>query len=138
MNNKHVYLCTPDPPDPKLRPFVAKVQSVPYPWALHEELSSMGLAPKLLDGRRQYPGGVEVIRMEYLGPEDGWTSLAALSGDAPGLDELADAADAALVRLHSCLGGCAVHGDLRRHNVFVRCDPPRGIQGQRRLPRAHG
>ena len=135
MKNKHVYLCKPDPPNAELQLFVVKVQSVPYPWDLHEELSGMDLAPKLLDGPRHYPGGVEVIRMEYLDPEDGWTPLGAFSGHAPGLEELAHAA---LAQLHSCLDGYAVHGDLNRHNVFVRCDPPRGALCWRGVNKVYG
>ena len=114
-----MYLCEPKTPSSGLPPYIAKVQSVPYPWHLHEELSALNLAPNLLTGQRQYPGGVEVIRMEYLDPAEGWTSLSSFSGDWNKVEELVLAA---VTKLHSCEDGLAVHGDLNPRNVLLRWD----------------
>ncbi len=103
----------------ELQPFVGKLQSTPYPWDLHDELAALGLAPKLLDGDCLFPGGVEVIRMAYLDPDDGWEPLGRFSGEWRGVEELCENA---LVQLHACLGGRAVHGDLNTYNVYIRYD----------------
>ncbi|EIE24452.1 hypothetical protein COCSUDRAFT_61877 [Coccomyxa subellipsoidea C-169] len=121
VENKHVYLSMPKDSSSELEPFVAKVQSTPYPWDLHDELAALGLAPKLLDGERLFPGGVEVIRMAYLDPDDGWEPLGRFSGEWRGLEELCNDA---LVQLHACLGGRAVHGDLNPYNVYIRSGKP--------------
>ena len=56
---KHVYLVTSE--DGKS--WVAKVVTTQYPWQLHEELSDLGLAPKLATPVEEYPGRVQVIKM---------------------------------------------------------------------------
>ena len=55
---KQVFLCTPEDADSGDATFVAKVVASPYPVQLHEELSSAGLAPKLMEPVQTYPGGV--------------------------------------------------------------------------------
>lgn len=113
---KHVYLCTPLDPASELETFLAKVTASSYPVELHKELSIAGLVPKLRSVET-CPGGVTAIRMDYLDPEDGWVPLSSFKGDWVALEGLADAA---LARLHQCLDGKAVHGDLHDGNVFVR------------------
>ena len=60
---------------------MAKVVATPYPWQLHEELSTLGLAPKLVTPVEGYPGRVQVIKVEYLDPADGWVRLERFTGD---------------------------------------------------------
>ena len=69
VKRQHVYRVTPN----KGKSWVAKVVATPYPWQLHQELSKLALAPKLATSKKQnkYPGGVEVVSMEYLDPADG-------------------------------------------------------------------
>ncbi|KAL3144614.1 hypothetical protein ABBQ32_004336 [Trebouxia sp. C0010 RCD-2024] len=57
---KHVYHVIPE----SGKSWVAKVVATPYPWQLHEELSALGLAPKLVTPVEGYPGRVQVIKME--------------------------------------------------------------------------
>ena len=64
---KHEYHVTPE----SVKSWVAKMLATPYPWQLHEELSILGLAPKLITSVEGYPGRVQVIRMKYLDPADG-------------------------------------------------------------------
>ncbi len=61
---------------------------------------------------------LQVVRMDYLDAQDGWQQLHELEGHWDVVESLALAA---LERLHSCLDGKAVHGDLNPMNVFVRC-----------------
>ena len=110
---KHVYLVTPE----EGKSFVAKVVATPYPCQLHEELSDLGLAPKLVAPVEECPGWVQVIRMEYLDPADGWTRLERFNGN---WDALHEVALEALESLQSCLDGKAVHGDLNPGNLLVR------------------
>lgn len=110
---KHVYHVTPR----ETKSLVAKVVSTPYPCQLHEELSDLGLAPKLLSPVEEYPGRVQVIKMEYLDPTDGWMRLERFIGD---WDDLHEVALEALESLQSCLDGKAVHGDLNPSNLLVR------------------
>ena len=89
-----------------------------YPMDLHREMAGRGLAPTLLPQPAElHPGGFRLLEMEHLGREQGWEQLSEFSGDAAGLPE---ACNLALQGLHSCLGGTAVHGDLRPPNIFVR------------------
>ncbi|KAL3156578.1 hypothetical protein ABBQ38_000868 [Trebouxia sp. C0009 RCD-2024] len=97
--------------------WVAKVVATTYPWQLHQQLSKLGLAPKLTGPLEKYPGGVAVIQMEYLDPADGWTPLDRFTGD---WDSLQDVALDALELLQTCCDGKAVHGDLNPNNLFVR------------------
>jgi len=110
---KHVYHVTSE--DGKS--WVAKVVAMPYPWQLHQELSNLGLAPKLTGPLEQCPGKVQVIKMEYLDPADGWMRLERFIGD---WDALHEVAMEALESLQSCLEGKAVHGDLNPGNLLVR------------------
>lgn len=117
VDKKHVYLCTPADPAAGIKAFVAKVAASPYPWELHNELSQIGLAPGLTAPLGKWPGGVEVVYMDFLDPADGWVPLRAFSGDWTALEKLIESA---LDQLHKCTGGKAVHGDLHSDNVFVR------------------
>ena len=110
---KHVYHVIPE----SGKSWVAKVVAMPYPWQLHEELSTLGLVPKLVTPEEGYPGHVQVIKMEYLDPADGWVPLERYTGD---WDALHQVAMEALKSLQSCLGGKAVHGDLNPSNLLVR------------------
>ena len=82
---KHVYHVTPE----SGKSWVAKVVATPYPRQLHEELSTLGLAPKLVTPVEGYPGRVQVIKMEYLDPADGWVRLERFTGDWDALHEVA-------------------------------------------------
>ena len=110
---KHVYHVIPE----SGKSWVAKVVATPYPWQLHEELSTLGLVPKLVTPVEGYPGHVQVIKMEYLDPADGWVPLERYTGD---WDALHQVAMEALKSLQSCLDGKAVHGDLNPSNLLVR------------------
>ena len=110
---KHVYHVIPE----SGKSWVAKVVVTPYPWQLHEELSTLGLAPKLVLPVEGYPGRVQVIKMEYLDPADGWVRLERFTGD---WDALHEVAMEALKSLQSCLDGKAVHGDLNPSNLLAR------------------
>jgi hypothetical protein len=110
---KHVYHVTPE----EGKSWVAKVVTTPYPWQLHEELSDLGLAPKLAIPVEEYPGRVQVINMDYLDPADGWMRLERFTGD---WDALHEVAMEALKSLQTCLDGKAVHGDLNPGNLLVR------------------
>ena len=110
---KHVYHVTPKEGES----LVAKVVATPYPCQLHEELSDLGLTPKLVVPVEEYPGRVQVIKMEYLDPTDGWMRLERFNGD---WDALHEVAMEALESLQSCLDGKAVHGDLNPSNLLVR------------------
>ena len=88
-----------------------------YPSQLHEELASAGLMPPLFKPPKVYPGGFTVLQMTYLSPDEGWMRL-----DSVPCPDLAvvKACKVALTRLQGCLGGTAVHGDLRPPNIFIR------------------
>ena len=58
-----------------------------------------------------------MVEMEYLDPAEGWVQLHSYEGDT---DALEAALLGALAGLQQCLGGSAVHGDLRRQNIVVR------------------
>ena len=90
-----------------------------YPSQLHRELAGIGLMPRLLSVRviPGIPGGYSVVRMAHLALEDGWTRLDHVRTPNPAI---AAACEAALVKLQACLGGTAVHGDLRSPNIFVK------------------
>lgn len=113
VQGKHVYHITSETG----KSWVAKVVATTYPWQLHQQLSKLGLAPKLTGPLEKYPGGVAVIQMEYLDPADGWTPLDRFTGD---WDSLQDVALDALELLQTCCDGKAVHGDLNPNNLFVR------------------
>ena len=51
---KHVFLLTPTDSDSGDASFVAKMVATPYPEQLHEELSSKGLAPRLIEPVQKY------------------------------------------------------------------------------------
>ena len=55
---KHVFLLTPTDSDSGDATFVAKVVATPYPEPLHDELSSKGLAPRLIEPVQKHPGGM--------------------------------------------------------------------------------
>ena len=55
---KHVFLLTPTDSDSGDATFVAKMVATPYPEHLHDELSSKGLAPGLIEPVQKYPGGM--------------------------------------------------------------------------------
>ena len=65
---KHVYYVVPE----EGKSWVAKVVTTSYPEQLHMELSELGMAPKLVAPVEQSPGGVQIVKMEYLDPADGW------------------------------------------------------------------
>ena len=110
---KYVYHVTPK----SGKSWVAKVVATPYPLQLHEELSILGLAPKLVTPVETYPGRVQVIKMEYLDPADGWVQLERFTNN---WDALHEVAMEALKSLQSCLDGKAVHGELNPSNILVR------------------
>ena len=97
--------------------WVAKVLPTPYPWHLHEELNTLGLAPKLVTPVEGYLGWVQVIKMEYLEAADGCMRLKRFTDD---WDALREVAMEALKSLQSCLDGKALHGDLNPSNLLVR------------------
>ncbi|XP_024531927.1 uncharacterized protein LOC112346668 [Selaginella moellendorffii] len=90
-----------------------------YGVEVHRAWAAAGFAPALY-GVRALAGRWVEVRMENLGPEDGWEMLAEC-GDA---DELRDQALAALRSAHrvpvSSNGGVGVHGDARDVNVMIR------------------
>ena len=47
---------------------MAKVVASPYPEQLHEELSSLGLAPELMEPVQKYPGGMMLYLNTVLFP----------------------------------------------------------------------
>ena len=110
---KHVYHVIPE----SEKSWVAKVVATPYPWQLHVELSTLGLAPKLVTPVEGYPARVQVVKMECLDPTDGWVRLERFTGDRDALHEMAMEAPKSL---QSCLDGKAVHGDLNPSNLLVR------------------
>ncbi len=120
VKRKHVYHVT----DEEGKSLVAKVVATAYPCQLHEELSDLGLAPKLVVPVEECPGRVQVIKMEYLDPSDGWMRLERFNGD---WDALHEVAMEALESLQSCLDGKAVHGDLNPSNLLVRYATSRGF-----------
>ena len=65
-DRKYVYHVTPK----EEKSLVAKVVATPYPCQLHQELSNLGLTPKLVVPVEEYPGRVQEIKMEYFGPTD--------------------------------------------------------------------
>lgn len=87
-DHKHVYLCTPVGPAAGNKASVAKLAASAYPWELHRELSQIGLAPGLTAPLRKWPGGVEVVYMEFLDPAHGWVPLRGFSGDWTALEKL--------------------------------------------------
>ena len=113
VKRKHVYHVT----DEQGKSLVAKVVAMAYPCQLHDELSDLGLAPKLVLPVEQCPGRVQVIKMEYLDPSDGRMRLERFNGN---WDALHEVAMEALESLQSCLDGTAVHGDLNPSNLLVR------------------
>ena len=98
---------------------VVKIILGTYPTALHHEIAGKGLMPKLLEEPMHYPGGYTMVEMEYLDAADGWATLASFSGAADPR-AVAGACNDALQKLHACLEGKAVHGDLRAPNIFIR------------------
>lgn len=114
VKHKHVYHIIPK----EGKSLLAKVGATPYPCQLHEELGDLGLAPKLVAPVQEYPGRVQVIKMEYLDSRDGWTRIERFNGN---WDALHEVAMEALESLQSCLNGKAVHGDLNPSNLLVRC-----------------
>lgn len=91
-----------------------------YPSALHTEAAAKGCVPGLLGPAGSVAGGFTLLRMGYLDPDDGWTRLDELEQYPADFLEVERAANDALARLHSCLEGTAVHGDLRPPNIFLR------------------
>ena len=98
---------------------VLKLLMGEYPTELHEALAGEELMPKLLSPPKQYPGEYTLVEMEYLDAADGWATLASFSGAADPR-AVAGACNDALQKLHACLEGKAVHGDLRAPNIFIR------------------
>ncbi len=84
---------------------------------MHEQLSDLGLAPKLALPVEDYPGRVQVIKNGYLDPADGWMRLERFTGD---WDALHEVAMEALKSLPVCVDGQAVHGHLNLSNLLVR------------------
>lgn len=91
-----------------------------YPSALHTEAADKGCVPGMLGPTTSVAGGFTLLRMGYLDPDDGWTRLDELEQYPADFSEVERAANDALARLHSCLAGTAVHGDLRPPNIFLR------------------
>ena len=120
--SRHLYLCKRKvvPPEELAEDVVVVkvVASRSYPSALHQELAEAGLMPCLFKSPKVYPGGFTVLQMVHLSSDEGWTRL----DSVPSIPDPAvvEACEAALVRLHGCLGGKAVHGDLRPPNIFIR------------------
>ena len=118
--SKHTYLCKRKVVLPKMlaEDVVVKViASRSYPTQLHQELARAGMMPPLFKPPKVYPGGFTVLQMVHLSPDEGWIRLDSVPG--PDL-AVAKACEAALARLQSCLGGTAVHGNLRPPNIFIR------------------
>ena len=82
---------------------------------LHQELARRGLA--LTPTVTQLSGHFTLLETEFLSPSEGWMCLDEFHGDVDALDK---ACSEAIAGLHSCLDGCAVHGDLRPPNMFAR------------------
>ena len=116
-----------NPADRGLR--VVKILLGSYPTTLHRELASKGFMPELLAEPIAYPGGYMLVEMEYLDPADGWASLYHFSNLADPLD-VENACTSALLGLQDCLGGTAVHGDLRAPNIFIRWGLPQPLELQ--------
>ena len=89
------------------RPRVIKLLLGSYPATLHTELAEKGLMPKL--------GGYTMVE----------SSLHFFRGQVDP-DQVQRAFDLALMGLQECLGGKAVHGDLRAPNIMVRYGTPIG------------
>jgi len=87
-----------------------------YPVELHKEAAAKGLAPELVH-TEALPGGFSYVEMEYLDERDGWCKLSEYQGD---LDAVRAPCKASLHELHACLGGQAVHGDVRPANIMIR------------------
>jgi hypothetical protein len=94
---------------------------------VHAAWAAVGLAPALLE-HRVLPGGMHMVVMELLRPEDGWRMLAELDGRQR--SAVLAAVLAALRAAHAVplpCGGAGAHGDCRDANVLVRqCATPDG------------
>ncbi len=107
----YVYLCKDDSGALS----VVKIVLGPYPTDLHRELEAKDLAPNLLSSPQLFPGGYTMIHTAYLDPSEGWELLSSAHGN---LDE--SSFSSAIETFQSCLGGKAVHGDLRPNNILCR------------------
>lgn len=116
-----IYLCTDKGQADQKQ--VVKILARDYPEDLHKQLQVLQAAPPLLSCA-QLPGGFTVVRYEYLDPSVGWQCLADLDSlvdlTENEMDALGEAYRGAVQKLHTCLGGKAVHGDLRANNVLIR------------------
>ena len=100
-----------------------------YAAEVHAAWAAGGLAPELLE-HRVLPGGIHMIVMELLSPEDGWCMLGEVGARPDGGGFIAAeraaalaAALAALQRAHALTLSCgrrAAHGDCRDANIMVR------------------
>ena len=113
-----VYRFQNHPADGGLR--VVKILLGSYPTTLHRELAAKGFMPELLAEPIAYPGGYMMVEMEYLDPADGWASLYNFNDSSADPLNVEIACKNALLGLQDCLGGTAVHGDLRAPNIFIR------------------
>ncbi len=109
----YVYLCKDD--NGALS--VVKLVLGRYPTDLHRELEAKALAPKLLSSPQPFPGGYTMIQMAYLDPNEGWELLSSAHRKTD-IDK--SVFSSAIKNFQSCLGGKAVHGDLRPNNIFCR------------------
>ena len=118
--SRHLYLCKRKVvlPEELVEDVIVKViANRSYPAQLHQELANIGLMPQLFKPPKVYPGGFTVLQMAYLSHDQGWERLDAV--ESPNL-AVVEACEAALRKLQNCLGGKAVHGDLRPPNIFIR------------------
>ena len=111
-----VYLCT-DKENEAKQIIVKIIAGDSYPISLHEELAALGHAPTLHYHQR-LSGGFMLLCYEFLSATDGWVSLNHFDCKEA-LPLLQAACEKALSALHSCLGGRAVHGDMRPPNIFM-------------------
>ena len=101
-----------------------------YAADVHRAWAAAGLAPALWRSER-LPGGMHMVEMELLDPEEGWILLDMLKGHDDRRAGLGAALEA-LKRAHQVklpCGGVAAHGDCRGVNVMLRprskkCPPP--------------
>jgi hypothetical protein len=92
-----------------------------YPVELHHTLAQRGIVPKLYCAC-SLPGGLVMLVMEYLHPDDHWQPLSKVQDD---LEQLMHPVQACVERFHSVYNNnpVIVHGDLRNNNILVRKSP---------------
>lgn len=111
----------PGPAPPHLpETVIVKFARGAYGAAAHVAAAGAGVAPVLLAGPTRLPGGLQLVVMEHLRPQDGWALYDPAS---------AGQVEAVQAAYHRGIGGARfVHGDLRSCNVLVRrAQAPGGV-----------